>query len=219
MDSVIGAEKSDMGRDLWDRLPGRAHYGHTYETKRRLASYWHQVDECLALGAKSVLVVGVGSGLVPLLLNQRGVDVTTMDIQIELRPRLVGNVCQLPFVERSFDAVVCCQVLEHMPFEFFAPSLCELKRVIRVGLVLSLPDRGRYSKIIPHLVRRRVVLDLPTFRLKPWVFNGEHYWEVNTCGYRLAHIQRTIDSTGLKTEKTFRVWELPYHRFWRLRLE
>jgi hypothetical protein len=56
---------------VWSQTSPAAHYGHTYETKGRLASYWHQVDECRALGGESVLVVGKGTGLPLSCLNAK----------------------------------------------------------------------------------------------------------------------------------------------------
>ena len=197
-------------------VPGALHYSHSYDNKRRLASYWHQVDECLALGGKSVLVIGQGSGLPSLLLERQGFEVTTVDIQPELKPTVLADVRQLPFSDGAFDVAICSQVLEHLPFDFFMACLYEQSRVVRRGLVLSLPDSGRYSTLLPRLFRRTVVLELPNVWFKRWVFNGEHFWEVNTRGQRLRDVQRAIDKVGLKIERTFRVWELPSHRFWRL---
>jgi SAM-dependent methyltransferase len=199
-------------------VPGSAHYGHLYESKGRLASYWHQVDECSALGGKSVLSVGKGSGLPLYLLERRGFRVTTLDIQPELQPIVLGDVRHLPFSKGAFDVAMCCQVLEHLPFEFFAPSVFELKRVVRLGIVLSLPDRGNYSKVIPRLMGKRVVMELPNFMPRPVEENGEHCWEINTKGVCLREVQEEINKAGLTTDRTFRVWEFPYHRFWRLKV-
>jgi 2-polyprenyl-3-methyl-5-hydroxy-6-metoxy-1,4-benzoquinol methylase len=198
-------------------IPGLAHYNHSYDNKKRLASYWHQIDECLKLGGRSVLVVGKGSGLSSYLLQRQGFEVTTLDIQSELRPTIVGDVRQLPFLDEAFDIAVCCQVLEHLPFEVFVPALSELRRVIQRGLVLSLPDRGRRSTLLSYLLHRKEVVNLPHFRLKPWTFDGQHFWEVNTRGCRLRDVQHAINQAGLQTERTFRVWEHPHHRFWCLR--
>lgn len=196
-------------------VPGAMHYGHMYDSKVRLASYWHQVDECIALGGKSVLVVGKGSGLPSILLERQGLEVTTADIQPELEPTVICDVQHFPFTDRAFDIAICCQVLEHLPFECFLPSLQELRRVIRRGLVLSLPDQGHYTTLLPRLFRRKTVISLPNFRYRRQVFmGGGHLWEVNAPGYRLNDVQHAIDDAGLNTKRTFRVWEYPYHRFW-----
>jgi len=191
-------------------------YGQRYDNKRRLASYWHQVDECRRLGGKSVLVVGIATGLSALMLQHAGFDVTTLDIDHQLMPDVTGDVCHIPFPPQAFDLVVCCQVLEHMPFEQFNLSLRELYRVARIGAILSLPDRGAFAKMIPRLIGKKNIMCLPNLKLKP-CRDKDHCWEVNTPGYPIAHIENTIQSVGWHIERTYRVWETPYHRFWQLR--
>lgn len=201
------------------RPPAAAHYGHTYESKKRLASYWHQVDECLEVGGNSVLVVGKGSGLPSIMLERRGFEVTTVDIQKDLNPGVLADVNYLPFLSHAFDVAVCCEVLEHMPFECFLPAIHELRRVVRRGVVISLPDRSSYSRILPYIfLRQKIVIDLPNLWPKSWMFDGEHYWEIGTRYHRVSDIRSTIIEAPLKVEHTFRVWEFPYHRFWRLRV-
>ncbi|MHA1380617.1 MAG: hypothetical protein ACTSRG_19795 [Candidatus Helarchaeota archaeon] len=48
-------------------------------------------------------------------------------------------------------------------------------------------------------------------------FNGEHYWEIGKAGYPLSKIIKDIQKTGFEVEKTYRVFENPYHRFFILR--
>jgi SAM-dependent methyltransferase len=111
-----------------------------YNTKERTCSYWHQVDEVLSLGARSVLEVGPGPGIVTEWLRRSGVEVTTLDMEARLAPDLVGTVTDIPADDGSFDAVVCAQVLEHLPFADVQPALAEMARVSRVGTVVSVPD-------------------------------------------------------------------------------
>jgi ubiquinone/menaquinone biosynthesis C-methylase UbiE len=200
----------------------RTVFGLDYDNKKRLASYWHQVDECRALGGNSVLVIGKGSGLPSVLLERAGFDVSVLDIQTQLKPAVVGDVRWLPIKDRSFDSAVCCQVLEHLPRAWFVPGLRELRRVVRKGVVLSLPDCAAYSTLFSILVspvlRRKEMVTLPSApRITPNL-DAEHFWEINMRGHRLCEIQHDIDQAGFRTEKTFRVWEIPFHRFFRLRV-
>ena len=48
-------------------------------------------------------------------------------------------------------------------------------------------------------------------------FNGEHYWEIGKAGYPLSKIIMDIQRAGFKVEKTYRVFEFPYHRFFILK--
>jgi 2-polyprenyl-3-methyl-5-hydroxy-6-metoxy-1,4-benzoquinol methylase len=195
----------------------RSHFGRDYDNKRRMASYWHQVDECCRLGGESVLVVGVGSSLASILLQRQRFSVTSLDIQHQLYPTVVGDVLRLPFKYQSFDVAVCCQVLEHLPRESFVPALRELRSVIRRGAVLSLPDCAAYSTLMSRVLRRKEIITLPHMaRAKPKL-DAEHIWEISMRGHPLSKVQRAIEQGGFSIEKTFRVWEIPFHRFFRLR--
>jgi ubiquinone/menaquinone biosynthesis C-methylase UbiE len=194
----------------------RTQFETEYDSKYRLASYWHQVDECRKIGGQTVLLIGTGSGMSTVMLERAGFQVTSVDIQAHLAPNVTGDVRALPFADHSLDIATCCQVLEHLPYEFFVPSLGELRRVVRNGVVLSLPDSGKYSTTFSRIFGREEMLTLPRLWRKTRKGKQEHFWEVNLPGYSLHDVQRDIDRSQLKTMRTFRVWEHPYHRFWRL---
>ena len=50
-------------------------------------------------------------------------------------------------------------------------------------------------------------------------FDGEHYWEIGKAEYPLNKTIGDIQKSGFKIEKTYRVFEHPYHRFFILRKE
>jgi SAM-dependent methyltransferase len=117
------------------------HYGGTsYNSKERICSYWHQVDEVLALGARTVLEIGPGAGIVTDWLRRAGMEVTTVDMDPAVGADHDAAATELPFGDDEFDAALCAQVLEHMPFEEAERALAELARVARVGVVVSVPD-------------------------------------------------------------------------------
>ena len=118
-----------------------SHYSsRAYNSKERHNSYWHQVDEVLALEARTALEVGPGAGIVTDWLRRAGVQVTTVDMDPALDVDLRGSVTDLPLDQGAVDVVLCCQVLEHLPFEEVGTALAELGRVARSGVVVSVPD-------------------------------------------------------------------------------
>lgn len=62
--------------------------------------------------------------------------------------------------------------------------------------------KGLYNKLIP-------IPQKPTKH----VFNGMHYWEIGKINYSLDKIINDIKLTGFKIERTYRLIENPYHRF------
>ena len=43
--------------------------------------------------------------------------------------------------------------------------------------------------------------------------NGEHYWEIGRAGYPLRKVIGEMRDVGFEIKKTYRVFEMPYHRF------
>ncbi len=116
--------------------------------------------------------------------------------------------------------MLCCQVLEHLPFEKFRKCVMEIRRVTRVGgiTVISLPDLTRTYKIaatLPKLgeVGFLIPINMPEIFKTEWKYNGEHYWNIGNKGYPSKRILKMISEVGFKVEKNYRVFEMSWHRF------
>ena len=48
-------------------------------------------------------------------------------------------------------------------------------------------------------------------------YTGEHYWEIGKAGYPLQKVIGEMRNAGFKIEKTYRIFENPYHRFFILK--
>lgn len=203
-----------------DEMPGRTHYNLQYLGGGRVFSYAHQIDSVLSLESQSVLEVGVGPGMVSSALRAVGIKVTTIDCQAELNPDVVASVTDLPFEDHAVDVSLCCQVLEHLPFDLFATSLRELVRVAAKGLILSLPDVTPFYEVrlrLPKLGLRRWTgtrrYRVPEReRERSWRVSG-HYWAIGYVETPLSRIVGLITDSGLRIDRTWRVSENPYHRF------
>jgi len=187
-----------------------------YGSKRRWISYWHQIDEILTLSPNSVLEVGIGNGLVANYLKRRGINITTLDIDERLMPDYVGSVLDMPFADNSFEVVTCYEVLEHLPYDDVPKALGEIHRVSSRYAVLSLPDSTRAYRLniqIPKVGELKILIPLPRLKVPKHVFNGEHYWEIGKAGYALCRVMGDMVKAGFRINKTYRVFENPYHRF------
>ncbi len=110
---------------------------------------------------------GCGWGQVTALLREQGVDVVAYDyredvdepttVALERFPEIEALVSPepvaLPFDDGSFDTVLSCGVLEHVPDP--DGSVAEIGRVLRPGgtfYVTNLPNRYSYTERIARLL-------------------------------------------------------------------
>lgn len=119
------------------------------------------LDLVAGLGGR-VLDFGCGSGALVAALRGRGVEAFGIEldrgpIRETLKPEAAPYVTLYdgrmpsPFEDGSFDAVVCSEVLEHIPD--FAAAVAEMARLTRDRLVITVPDAG----VIPLGSRHQLV--------------------------------------------------------------
>ena len=201
-----------------------AHYQPSYLGKRfqRLASYRQQLLYATRKDHQSYLVVGKGDGFTVDVLKQMGKQVTVLDIDPTLGPDLVASVDEIPLDDDSVDASICCQVLEHLPFEKFTASLREMRRVSRRNLVLSVPDMRRILSMTFKLGQRDVGWQLSLGRFRPEPIpesrmrDHGHHWEIGFRGYPFSRVRSAVRDSGWKIDEVRRVSELPWHTFFYL---
>jgi len=110
------------------------------------------LDRHLAPGPARLLDAPCGTGrLLPVLAARGptvGLDVSPVMLAEARRADrsgatwLAGDVLQLPFRDRSFDAVVCCRLLHHLERPALEEVLHELVRVSRGLVIASFWDAG-----------------------------------------------------------------------------
>ena len=185
-----------------------------YCSPKRMASYGYQINEVMSQKPQTLLEIGIGNGVVTYILRRAKIDVTTLDMEKQVKPDVIGSVLALPFKTNYFHGVLCCQVLEHLPLDKLAQALRELWRVTFAFAVVSLPDATRNYRIgvsIPK-VRLTITKDVQ-WKIREQSFDGEHYWEIDKRGFLLPRILPHIREAGFTCLRHYRIWEWPYHRF------
>lgn len=88
--------------------------------------------------------VGARDGHLSALLADRYERVTAFDLSLppQVHPRVdcvQGDACGLPYPDRSFDLVLCAEVLEHIPKDKLRRICSELARVAARHVVIGVP--------------------------------------------------------------------------------
>ena len=189
----------------------------------RIESITEQLRQICYAGYNNILEVGVGKGLLKHFLKPfPPVSHTSLDIAEDLHPDYIGSVTDMPFENGQFELTVCCEVLEHLPFEDFLPALKEIHRVTKHRAILSLPDTRRRFGIAVcffrfgwfkkefNFIRRK-------FGYKKFAFDGEHYWEIGCKGTRIKEVVDKIHKAGFNIERQYRLEKQEWHCFFILR--
>ena len=186
----------------------------------RLYSYKHQIEIALSFSPKTVAVIGVGDGFVRDVLKSNGIDVCSIDIDKKLCPDVCCDITSLPINDDTFEVSICCQVLEHIPFDLVGKALAELKRITSGPVILSLPDIRRFASLriqLPILKKIELQCSLP--RLVKPDFDPTrtktmgHHWEIGFKRYSFGHVSSLIRQSGFEIKKSFRVNDMSWHTF------
>jgi 2-polyprenyl-6-hydroxyphenyl methylase/3-demethylubiquinone-9 3-methyltransferase len=145
-----------------------------YEVSKRLRLVFEEALRDEDLAGRELLDAGCGTGLFSQVAEERGAIVTSVDVGESLLAevakkshsrRIVGSVMDLPFPDRSFDVVICTEVIEHTVDP--RRGVTEVARVLRPGgtLVLTTPNhRWHFAIRLANALKLR-----PYGGLENWV--------------------------------------------------
>jgi len=93
----------------------------------------------------SILDVGCGDGritnhLIPQYSRVVGLESSKEALQYVKTEKMLGSIDCLPFPDRNFDLVLCCEVLEHLPFRVYPKAIEELERVASKYILVTVPN-------------------------------------------------------------------------------
>lgn len=184
-----------------------------YLTKDRLVNYWHQLNAVLDSESRTVLEIGVGNRIVSDALKKLGLELVTLDIDLELAPDAVGSVVKMPFPEARFDMVLACEVLEHLPWGDLPSALGEIRRVTKKFAFITLPHSGyvfSFAWKIPLFPATGFCVKIPHF-WKKHIFNGEHYWELGKRSYSVKRVEKEFRQAGFEIKRHAIMADDPAH--------
>lgn len=192
-----------------------------YLYKGRWISYWYQIFEVTSCRpVHTILEVGPGNMIVTNVLRHMGYMVKTIDEDARVSPDYETDIRNLAsYVKERFDLIVCCQTLEHIPFDDVRNILKEFWKTSKLFLIVTLPYTS-LGVFKPHLVIKLLPFLKPfrwikIFDVFPKTHHlnrpGGHHWEIGKKGYPLKKILRIFAETGWRIEKHYPIFENPYH--------
>ena len=139
---------------------------------------------------RKVLDVGAGTGILIAILAALGHEVYAVDFFDKSASSVFKNakasfaVCNveadpLPFEDATFDAVCCCQALEHFTHAHL-PSILEMKRVLKSGGILEIdvPNAACLRNRLRLLRGKHITWDYKEHYLlvQPSTYKGREYY-------------------------------------------
>ena len=190
-----------------------------YLSNERFISYHHQSRLLFSLGSqvKNVLEIGIFNSLFTEILKQNNYNVTTADIDPNLKPDIILDLtADFTLPQDKFDAIVLFQVLEHFPYEKSELALQKLAAVTKKYLVISIPNTTQYLSLqikTSFLLKARHLLwKIPLF----WSTTplcDQHYWELGLKGYPKKRFLESVAKAGLIVKEEYVDPTFPYHYF------
>lgn len=143
-------------------------------------AFYYQIKEIEKCNPSSLLIIGKGEGIIDDYFKNRNVSVTTYDIDKTLKPDVVGDIKNVSKMNKKYDVVVCCEVLEHLCFDDFDLCLKQIKKVAKNHVLISVPYNGIFCRIqfdFPLFHNKNYSLYIP-HKKKIMKKSGGHQWEI-----------------------------------------
>jgi SAM-dependent methyltransferase len=164
--------------------------------------------------AKRVLDVGAGQALLLSFLTELGHECHALDVKYQpsmypdtYEKGITFQVCNveadaIPYPEESFDAVVCCQVLEHFSHSQL-PAVREMKRVLRPGGVLEIdvPNVASFRNRLRLLRGKHITYDYAEHYLHatPILYKGRSYYPLrHNREFTKGELELLLQSSGFQ---------------------
>lgn len=162
-------------------LASEVYYSDQYFDNKQLYSLSKQINDIYNFGVNKVIEIGIGNGFVSSFLRKSGIVVKTFDINENLKPDVCCSIEDVPrHINEHYDLTVCCEVLEHIPFENF-PSNIDMISKLSDNAYITLPNNKKsfgFGGLIrlPKLKHKEISLYVDIKNTGS--LGSGHFWEV-----------------------------------------
>jgi len=183
---------------------------YAYYSEKRIVHQWFQVKLLENLPIQRIIEIGPAYGVPTALLANAGFEVTTLDF---MKRNLLGATSHItadlwkaaPEVYSNQDCILCCEVLEHFPFEKSCDLLSKFSESKVPYLILSVPYNAPQLNlnfyINGHTIKKNTAFKfrngLRHFKKGPPI-DGQlgHQWEIGYKNYSLKKLKNAIQNAG-----------------------
>lgn len=183
---------------------------HAHYTDRRVQHQWFQVHLLKDLDVHKVLEVGPQLGLVSAMLANAGYEVTTLDTTSNAPGRgtgaqVIADITEVrPELLAGHDAIICCEILEHIPWSGVGRVLTCFAASGVPWLLVSVPyaafQLGFSFYLNRFVCRKRSFFKklhfLNTFQRPSDDGWAPHKWEIGYKDYSVERFKSLITEAG-----------------------
>lgn len=189
--------------------------------------YYFLVKDSISFDRKNILEIGGGSGLVRNCLEPVCQNYTTLDVNDNLSPDVISDVCaNVPELRNKFDCVIAADILEHIPFATVKSAVENLHSYLQSGgyALITIPHRrSNFMYMTPYNVPK--FFNVPTgllslggfyrrfIKKKIWI-DPCHCWEIGDGEHKVSDVNRIFTDSGFEIEK---FQDLYYVDYWVLK--
>jgi len=211
--NLSGKNEADFNNQF--SLPSK-YYNDNVDIVSWLRYFWC-FKEINRVSPNSILEIGPGAGIIQSLFKSK-LKYDTFDINDNLSPTYLGDLRQIcSIVNKKYDLIVICDVLEHLPYEILYETICSLKKLLHTNgrLLITIPHRRSYFLLMtPHYIPR--VLSLPTgflsigsfyrrFIKRKIFIDPHHMWEIGDGKHDLRSVQKLFKDAQFTIERQKRL--------------
>lgn len=196
----------------------------SYVDSSRWNSFFYQIKEVALFNPRSVLIIGALEDVAGTVLKANmNVEIEYFDIQSMQGVNYIGDIRNFSEIvqDRQWDVILCCQVLEHIPFEDFESVVKEMSLHSRKGVVISLPCAQKTKFHIKVIFENKKMVDytrMSELYDKNHRWNKEiegagcHDWEIRIGKWSFEKIRNILNRYYI-VRREYYVPENRYHYF------